>query len=421
MTQENRLTKEERILNILNLDKDSESYGNDIETYRKRYNTIVKELGLKDESIEADEIFKWLHNRGCNLKSLCAKVRGKEELENELLQIFELQREFYEKNLYKILLEEAKSECHSWSDVHICMQENRYKYSIDIFKTSDINVGDLLLGIEDKMEELNNFIDSTLNLIFIQQKNKEVQKVSNIEEIHLIIEEAINVYNKIKNNKESIHNGQNINPYLNLYQYLKSRYIKNFYDISTPDKSDFCILKNENMKVQKKDKYSLKDISNYFTQITISEGLDLKKEMKKSYENMKKSFQSNEEIKKYKENNKYAFTEVSTPIANYLFYSKEYDLKYNRVDVNGKNKVLEYRIKPIVNAYVNNEHFKIKVVFEYIDFINREFENIINAKGHIYQDQMIGFLSETIVNIYYRVIGLSNDSVYKYYLGNLDD
>jgi hypothetical protein len=403
-------TLKERIILLLSLDKNEMNLDTNIDTYLKRYKKVKKELTFED-NIDADLIFQWLNKKNTNLKSLTAKNREKDEFEVDLHEVLKLQRNYYETEIYPIIFEDAYKNCRSLSDVDIRLKEKEYQYSLPVSGSSSIiSELDIVLNmVTQKNLELNHYIDRTLNLIFFHYYQDSIE-ILNVRQFERVVLEAIDYYNIVKANKKATCEKQNKNPYINLYQYMRKAYIKNFYDLLLPDMSYFSECINFGVKFETKSVYGLKDVA--FVLSTLSTGINKPTELivNKNYQKIKKCFQKYKTIQTYKVKNQYEFTDVIIPISHYIFLRKKNNLE--NVD---SNKIIESRIQPILQAYLKGESDRLKTVFLYIKFLSDEFQDIIASYDQRYQITMIDFWFETIVNIFYRTMGLKRESVYARY------
>jgi hypothetical protein len=406
----NKTTQKERITLLLGLDMENENYDQNIDTLLKRYKKVKKELDFDGET-ESDLIFQWLNKKNTNLKSLTAKNREKDEFEVDLHEVLMLQRNYYETEIYPIIFEDAYKNCRSLSDVDIRLKEKEYQYSLPVSGSSSIiSELDIVLNmVTQKNVELNHYIDRTLKLIFFHYYQDSIE-ILNVRQFERVVLEAIDYYDIVKVNKKATCEKQYKNPYINLYQYMRKAYIKNYYDLLLPDMSYFSECINFGVKFETKSVYGLKDVAFVLSALSTSINKPTEPIVNKNYQKLKKCFQKYKTIQTYKVKNQYEFPDVIIPVSHYIFLRKKSNLE--NVD---SNKIIESRIQPILQAYLKGESDRLKTVFLYIKFLSDEFQDIIASYDHRYQITMIDFWFETIVNIFYRTMGLKRESVYARY------
>ncbi|BAU29745.1 hypothetical protein DFP93_106121 [Aneurinibacillus soli] len=412
----NKTTKKARITKLLLLNEDNVNYETQVDTCLRGYNDVVKKLSL-DSTLQADIVFKWLYEKTTTLRSLTAKSRKKIDFEADLCEVLQLQKLYYDEELQPMFYESACKSNKSSSDIDIEMQEKKYCYSSPMLKSDDscalFEMDTLLARIVESSTDLNQYIDKTLRLIFIDYFENKTE-ILNVKNLEGIIFEAIENYNKIKANKKPIDRPQNENPFLTLYQYMRNAYIKNHYNISLPDMHYFSDLKNFNVNFLGKHEYSLRDIAIILSTITTGDNMPSKPIIDRTYDKIKKSFQTNEKIQEYKEEGEYAFPNVVIPISYYLFLRKKDNRDDRKADFMEVNDKVEYRIQPILQGLLNGDNERLNTVFRYIDFVNDEYKDIMTSFNHQYQSTMLESWFETIVNIFYRIMGLNRESVYWY-------
>lgn len=400
------MSKKEHLRKILNVDIGDPSYA-EMDTEIRMYKKFIDKLKIDFFNEDADEIFVKLYNEGATLKSITSKSRGKTYLENKLIEIAKKQKVYYKEVIYPLFIKDALKR-YSISDADIARNEHRYNHSI-ILTDNDkdiFNLDNFLASFLDEWKVFNSYIDKTLQLLFFDYYSQENLKTINTYQFKKIVEESIQEYVNIKekhqNSKKEI---QRENPYCNLYMYCRNAYILNYFKLDLPDRDLFKECKDYNIPVLKKQFYSLSDIAENYEVLTNTKV--------KAYDKIKKNFQSSCCMQKYKTNNgRYAFSELSIPLAHYIYYKKKNCNVDSDTDYFYNNYVIHGRVAPILNAKINNDHKRLEAVYKYLDFIKIEFRDIFLTLNNGYQDKMISFLNETIVNIFYRCMGLSEKTVY---------
>lgn len=401
-----KMTQKERITRILGLDENDINYDSNIDTFSKRYRKVKTELAF-DSKTHTELIFQWLYNKDTNLKSLTSKNRTKEEFEADLHEVLQLQRNYYETEIYPKVFEDACNRHRSWSDVDIILKEKEYQHSLLLSGSSSIisELDMVLSKLTEKNLELNHYIDKTLKLIFSDYYEDPI-KVLNVRQFEEVVLESIEYYGVLKVNHKSTSVERIKNPYLALYQYMRKAYIRNYYDLLLPDSSYFSGCKDIGVNVEMKSVYGLRDVAFVISVLTTGMNTPSKKIVDKSYEKLKKSFQKYKHVQAYKVGKQYEFPNVIIPISHYFFGEE------NLVD---SKKIMEYRIQPILQAFLKGDSERVKTAFLYINFLKEEFKEIMASNDHRYQITMIGLLLETIVNIFFRSMGLNRESVYAPY------
>ncbi|MGM1020413.1 MAG: hypothetical protein ACQEXV_07690 [Bacillota bacterium] len=419
----NRMNQKDRLTSLLGLNKDEIKYNSDFDVYLKRLRTIRRTLAISDRT-QIELILKWLHTKEMTLKTLTAKNRDKDHFEADLNEVLKIQEAYYEAEIYPNVYENACKSCRSYSDVEIRINENRYRYSIPLMAESPhLFDKDIVLNtIEEKKNELNHYIDKTLRLIFVHYFEDPIE-ILNVEYFEEIVLEAINKYKQVKGNKKASDTQQQQNPYLRLYHFMRTAYVNNYYELQLPDKSYFTECKTDKVTVDVKSVYGLNDVAVVLAKLLTGNNDPSSKEIKKSYERLKKCFQEYTPIQRYKDKkDNYAFTEVLTPLSHYLFLRKKSNKTLKEPGYLGASDLILYRIQPILQSLINGEEDRLKTAFKYIDFIKTEFKDIVESADHRYQVTMLDFWFESIVNIFYRTMGLKSESVYfRYPSGNIHD
>lgn len=412
-----RMSQKDRITSLLGLNKDEITYNSDLDVYIKRLRTIRETLTISD-SEQLELILKWLHTKDMTLKTLTAKNRDKDRFEADLNEVLQIQEAYYESEIYPNAYESACKSCHSHSDMAILMDENRYRYSVPLrAESKHLFDKDIVLNvIEENKTELNQYINQTLRLVFVHYFEASNDEILNVKDFEEIVLEAINKYKQVKENKKASDTQQQLNPYLRLYHFMRTAYVNNYYELQLPDKSYFTECKTNKVTVDVKSVYGLNDVAVVLAKLLTGSNDPSSKEIKKSYERLKKCFQEYTPIQIYKDKkDNYAFKEVATPLSHYLFLRKKSNKTVKVTGYRGASDVILYRIKPILQSIINGEEDRLNTAFEYIDFIKTEFKDIVESADHRYQVTMLNFWFETIVNIYYRTMGLKSKPVYLRY------
>jgi hypothetical protein len=420
---ENKETQDDRITSLLGLDKESIHYDSDLSMFKKRLASIKKYL-----KIEVDEhgelILLFLNSKGFNLTSLTAKKREKQDFETDLYHVLQMQKDFYNSEIYPLVLNAAYKSCRSNSDVDVVLNEKAYQYSIPIAdKVTVLSEMDSVMNyINMKTSELNQYIDSTFRLVFVDYFETPVGFM-NVPQFGVIVEEAIEKYNRVKANKYNRDNHQQMNPYVRLYQLMRAKYIRNHFDLQLPDTKYFTDCRFDKVSFETKRLYGLKDVAVVLTQLIMGVDPSSETEIDRKYSILKKCFNENKLLQNYKKKNGvYMFPEVYTPLSYYLFYRKKNNQSIKEAGIAEVNRFILYRIQPILQSILTGENDKLKSAFAYIDFIRSEFTSIMSEFDHGYQLTMLDYWFETIVNIYYRTKGLKSESVYcRYPAGNILD
>ncbi|MEW4425918.1 hypothetical protein AB1I68_00325 [Paenibacillus pabuli] len=418
------MSQKDRLTSLLGLNKDEIAYNSDLDVYIKRLRKIRETLTISD-SKQIELILKWLHTKEMTLKTLTAKNRDKDRFEADLNEVLKIQEAYYEAEIYPYAYESACKSSHSHSDVHIHMDENRYRYSVPLMAESQhLWDKDMVLNvIEEKKSELNQYINQTLRLVFVHYFEASNDEILNVKDFDEIVLEAINKYKKVKENKKASDTQQQLNPYLRLYHFMRTAYVNNYYELQLPGKSYFTEFKTDKVTVDVKSIYGLNDVAVVLAKLLTGSNDPSSKEIKKSYERLKKCFQEYTPIQSYKDKqDNYAFTEIATPLSHYLFLRKKSKKNLKVTGYCGVSDVILYRIQPILQSIINGEEDRLKTAFEYIDFIRTEFKDIVESADHRYQVTMLNFWFESIVNIFYRTMGLKSKQVYlRYPSGKIHD
>lgn len=394
----------EEIKKLYALDERDESYDSDLDRYRKRIDVVRKKLNLVDEA-QLILVMQWLrsHSEDTTLKQLTSKARTQSEYKVTILDLYTKQAAYYYEFLKQSFYHSAVRTNLSISDVDIELTENEYKHlhnwnsdlKIEDFNPLENSLQEKILGrITEYNNDLNIFIDGTLNLIHGSDKKIEFKS---------IIEESIGIYLETKSNYAST-NLQKLNPYLKIYHYIRGVYINSFHSLNLPNDSYFDDFHIRQISIPQKDKYTMKELSFVLSQLL--NGLDTPSQIDvdRAYDRLKKFF------KKYPELKKDSFSSLYTPLAQYMFLRR----KNNNLQTDHDREVIQ-RIELMLRVGLGNQTKEFDALFEYTNFIKKEFEEIMNVQCHCYQDRMLEFWFHTIVSIYYRTFGLSKELVYSNY------
>ena len=416
------MTIRKRLTILLGIDKDTYlDYESHIKNIEKYYKNSSQLLQLPLNSYEADMAYKWIYEKNVSLVSLGAKNKDKSEYFNDFDDLLKLQKTYFEEKIERDFMDNELKTVRSPSDVHIKIQENKNRYSI--YFGNENKIVDVFANILHNMESINSYINETLSIVFVKNDTYRFENLKldiqnpyailptennqqDMTSLDNIINEAIEVYEKTKENYKSLNKPQNKNPYMNLFIYIKNGYLKNFYYTELPEKDYFEKYRNHSITILPQTIYTLKDVSRY---------LDMLEETgdeEQTYQKIQRLFHKRNLLTKYKEYGDYAFPEIFTPLSYYLYYS-------NRTkpieDIEENNDIIDSfiseRIFPIVKGIIENNLYVV-AIFQYIGFIKSEMTRILNSYNHSYQDNMLNFLQDTVQNIYFRVWGFANQDVY---------
>jgi len=373
----------------------------EIDLYRKRLKTIQKTLSLKDDE-QVLLVSSWLlssHPKDTTLKTLTVKSRSKHDYESDLSTLYELQYGYFEKELQQELYEEAIKTHFSMSDVDIKMKEDRYKYSIQLINDDEydsrplFDIEKLLGRIKEHNEQLNGYIDDTL--VFLRDRSN----VLSYTDFNTIVDVEMSYYEEIKKNYSYPYE-QDKNPYLSAFHFIRRNYIHSYHTLDLPEESYFVGLHVRPISMTPKNSYSMKDLAVVLAQLS-DESEVRDEDIQKAYDRLKKFFQ------KYSSFKRESYPDIYGPLAQYLF------LRRKNTSMDDKDsKFIISRIESILRIVISGEIDKIDVIFKYTKFINEEFYRIIGVNSLAYQETMLNYWFHTIVNIYYRTLGLSSEIVY---------
>ncbi|SDP35933.1 hypothetical protein [Clostridium gasigenes] len=390
MIENNNPIKKIYLTELLSIDKNSVNYESDVNKHMKYYKKISCEVKLESFTREADIIYKWLYDSNRYLSEIVAKGRKIEEIEEDLKIIFNEQKDYYNNFIKKAIYEKAMRECHSISDVQIVISEGEYENSI--------NTENFIYNINEKLFHVEEFTNKII-MLFSQKVLGKLNSIStNIDKFEVMIEEAIHNYEEVKKNYSNMKEQRQLNPYLNLYMYIMGYLLKRKYSI---EKLESYIQIN-NIIVEQKKTYGIEDAVLYLLK------LDIKyKDYKKVKQNMYKCFENIEAMKKFKKSNMYVFPYLSIPVAYYLYFSRK-NIDYTMININKA----ESRVEPIIRCCMYGKYKEMNTLYKLLNYIQVEVDGIFNSINHRYEESMLGFLSEILVNAYYRTFGIDEDIVY---------
>lgn len=390
MESVDKKTKKKHIIDLFKIDENSILYENEVDRLRKNYNKSAKMLNLKPYTSELDEVSLWLKERNKTLLEIVAKGRGIEELNYDLVEIFNLQKNYYDEKIAKVIYENAMKTCHSISDVHVVITEGEYK--------NCINSVNFIESIDNNLLEIENFTNNIIRFFYQIITQGRYSMRTNIDDFIVIIDEAIMDYEVKKRNYSNIKGAVQLNPYLNLYMYVLCFWLKRKYSLEKLE--DY--IKINDICVEYKEEYDINDVVVYLLKLG-----DKNKDYKKVRQKVYKCLRNIREMDKYKKNNKYSFPQLSIPVAYYLYFSRK-NVQYNSINVEKVNQ----RVEPILMCCMHGNYEDINKIYFLLKYIDKEINEIFTSVNHIYQSSMMEFISEIFVNSYYRLIGLSKDIVY---------
>jgi len=411
-------TIKSHLISLLELDEKevaADGFGY-LNTEIKKYRGFLKKLHVDECNPEADKIFKALYDAQITIGNIVAKKKGEKVILDEMHKIFEVQKDYYLKQLKSGYAKRAMNHNLRIADVDIEIREAQYRNVIYTHSNEDEEKSETkyawdsyLQKLDRKWPEFVGHIDRLLNLSFsAYYDNKEKSDIlQNDPGVSEAVSREKQYYERIKKNYSLCREDEeNDNPYKNLYIYYRNSYIMDFYTVDLPSLENFLEFKNFTLLL-KKDEYTLHDIAEIYKSMM---ELPFEKDV---YGNMKKLFQGLKYMELFKKEGEYIFDDVSIPLAEYAYYRKKNhkepdDISFTRVDL-----IISNRYAPLLNTLIRNDQKKISAYNEIRNFLLTEYYDMYSTLSNSYQDSMLYFLMDSSVRIFYHCVGLPSEDVYR--------
>ncbi len=447
--------RQEYVIKLLGLKDDKKLYGFkrkeqvrwEVDFYKKFYET----LQFRERDKDGDKIFKYFIENNITLNSLFKRsVAQKDQLfmldklywqQKQYGELKKMNRMFELENFEMSDDEQEKektsndkaSEIEMWDfkDRMIDMMEYNGRNLADDGKTFEEYIRD----ITDRWNIMVYYYNGILELLLDPKQitiRKKLKEGFELEKQY---------YARIKENKTTSDWTETDNIFLNLYMYVRNRYMKRFYVGLLPDYSLFSDIKNYNYNL-KKEYYSLPDLAYIYAGML---GKNNEDECRKIRQNMIKTFQKVKYVKKFKrdinktdfglqevariplendsinepKNYNISHEELAEALSVYLFFRRnhkekdyttaELDILFK--DVYGKMLFLlvEYYSSSSVNFTFGIEH----ILEELVNYYKGEFYEVFTSLNNRYQMAMLDELLMGMQRIYtYASTGYGEECVW---------
>jgi len=346
----------------------------------RKYKEFIKTLNFHNDMTEEEEkIFREFIHTNKTLKSFFKKGSGQIEAEKKLQDLYIRASNYFETALYPSYVEEAK--CYRPKEAQIHMMDMIRLHSI----SKELEPKAFIQRLEKKWTQFIN--DYIYILSFPKIDGHSLTQA---------VEDEIDNYNtKINNyNMQSCefedtdigyYNGQNDNPYKNLYIYCLFQYVSYFLATRLPN---FSVDKFTGISALKsyKDKtiLSLRDVANAYTFID-------KTTVDKAYDRLKKQFQKYDYFDAFKrENGEYQFCDIMEPLAFSETYRKKNNIPSDYTNFlirHVYSKLIAFAIDGMTDCICAVQKYHIFFENAYKDLVKTEY--ISDAKFSTYLDILI--------------------------------
>lgn len=402
--------KKEYLRRILGIKRGDPGY-EEMDTITKEFNKFMRTLNYKKcEGTPAEKIFIDMHKKGITVASLVAKGRNREDIIREMEDTLRKANEYYDSVLEPQYKEIAFSSCHSLSDVDVELCDRR---RINNVVGQYCNPRAFLNDFDMRWKKANRYLSETIHLVFSGVYDKKTSELSKDIGFDDAVEEEINDFNNHKDQYNNIdeerknfyYYGDNDNPYKNLYLHYLNAYMKQYYVFDLPDVKvdEFYSLKcfeGISDKIVADKTYTLRDVADLHS---LMSGLPTNR----IYENMKKKFTKLKFIMPDKETGKYAFSDVTLPLATYEYYKQK-----NHVEIDhgipfwNFDPLMVYVYAPILRAIIEGRKKDLEAYIRYRKFMISEYNNLLSKIDDGFQSTFLDMLLGSPLRLNCRYVGM---------------
>lgn len=401
----------------------------DMHTYVISYKNFCEQLHIEYANKEGDKYYLYLFRKQTSLKSDFAKIKGKETLFSELMELYHEQYQYYENKIEKeIIINEIRKSFHNEKENEI-IENNSYdekelEIIINEVKNNPFFETQMIIMEEKEKNVIGDKINGVLQpdqfMVHLKKKWEDfIQTYEKVLEIFLsgdfsqdvafyesIIQDEKNYYFSVKDNKKELRDDvKNNNFKKNLYLYARNQYLLHFFEPDLPNMVFFKAIKNYEY-CKTKETYTLRDVAELYQSMINSD--------KDQYENMKKVLQKKKYFKKFKkDNNRYSIRneELSEMIVAYMFLKKK-DTKEDEYSDEELDDIIRKRYTAILNLLMRKDIKQTAFLEKLFKFYHDEFVAIFTSLNGIYQETMFEVLLGGMERIYTRSIGADRILVY---------
>lgn len=347
----------------------------------RKYKEFIKSLNLHDDMTEEEEkLFREFVRTNETLKSFYKKGSGHSEAAKKLQGLYYFANSYYENELYPRYVKEAN--CLRPKEAQIHMMDMARLHSVP----KGLEPNSFLQHLE---EQWDAFMKDYVYVV----SSPEIEGHSLSQAVDDEIEYykyKYNNYNKPSGEFEGTeieyYNGQNDNPYKNLYIYCLFQYVSYFLATKLPV---FSVEKFTGIEALKayKDKHtlSLRDVAEAYSLIDNTTA-------DKAYERLKKQFQKYDYFEGYKNGiGEYQFHDITEPLAFSETYRKKDTIPSDYTDF-----MIRYVYCRFISFAIDDKMDNIAALEKYHSFFEEAYKELIktvyisDAKFSTFLDILIG-------------------------------
>lgn len=347
----------------------------------RKYKEFIKVLNLHDDMTEEEEkLFREFVRTNETLKSFYKKGSGHSEAAKKLQGLYYFANSYYENELYPRYVKEAN--CLRPKEAQIHMMDMARLHSVP----KGLEPNSFLQHLE---EQWDAFMKDYVYVV----SSPEIEGHSLSQAVDDEIEYykyKYNNYNKPSGEFEGVeieyYNGQNDNPYKNLYIYCLFQYVSYFLATKLPV---FSVEKFTGIEALKayKDKHtlSLRDVAEAYSLIDNTTA-------DKAYERLKKQFQKYDYFEGYKNGiGEYQFHDITEPLAFSETYRKKDTIPSDYTDF-----MIRYVYCKLIAFAIDGKIDNISALKKYHSFFEESYMELIktvyisDAKFSTFLDILIG-------------------------------
>ena len=345
------------------------------------YKEFVKALNLHDNMLEEEEkLFREFIRTNETLKSFYKKGSGQTAATTKLQDLYNRANEYFKTVLSHRYVEEAK--CYRPKEAQIHMMDMTRLHSV----SQALEPKAFIQQLEKHWAE---FMDNYVKIL----SSPEIEGHSLTQAVDDEIDNyniKLSNYNKPSNESEGAeieyYNGQNDNPYKNLYIFCLFKYVSYFLATRLPT---FSVEKFTGISALKSYKekpiLSLKDVAAAYALID-------KTTVDKAYDRLKKQFQKYDYFEGYKnESGEYQFYDITEPLA----FSETYRKK-DTIPSEHTNFLIRHVYCRLIAFAIDGMTDRIGAVQKYHIFFENAYKELVkteyisDAKFSTYLDILIG-------------------------------
>lgn len=347
----------------------------------RKYKEFIKVLNFHDDMTEEEEqLFREFVRSNETLKSYYKKGSGQEAAEKKLQDLYIRANDYFKAVLYPRYVEEAK--CYRPKEAQIHMMDMTRLHSV----SQALEPKAFIQQLEKHWSEFMNNYVYILSYPEIEDHSLTQAVDDEIDNYNTILSN----YNKPSGEFEGAdieyYNGQNDNPYKNLYIYCLFQYVSYFLKTRLPT---FSVEKFTGISTLKSYKekpiLSLRDIAEAYALID-------KTTVDKAYDRLKKQFQKYDYFDGYKnESGEYQFHDITEPLAFSETYRKKDTVPSEHINILIRHvycRLIAFAIDGMTDRICAVQKYHIFFENAYKELVKTEY--ISDAKFSTYLDILIG-------------------------------